>query len=156
MKRKIQSKFALALAILFTIFTLPANGLAASAEDNGITPDKAYEVDYTIKHEDGINESVADGFFEKPGILLEEDGKTYIQMTVTRGEMVKRFKGKYSEAIVVKNNEGGSKVLQLRVDDLSNMPLDMHIIVGGDAVHGLPGNEQTDYIILAFANKTKI
>src|SRR5690625_5391401 len=76
MKRKIQSKFALALAILFTIFTLPANGLAASAEDNGITPDKAYEVDYTIKHEDGINESVADGFFEKPGILLEEDRKS--------------------------------------------------------------------------------
>src|SRR5690625_7219523 len=76
-------------------------------------------------------------------------------MTVTSGEMVKSFKGKYSEAIVVKNNEGGSKVLQLRVDDLSNMPLDMHILVGGDAVPGFPGYDQQHVAILEFDKDSK-
>src|SRR5690625_5537438 len=84
---------------------------AGSGDDNGeevdvptkdtkttkITPDKAYEIDYTIKHENGVQDSVANDFFTNKGILLEKDDKTYVQMTITEGDMVKDLKNKYGE-----------------------------------------------------------
>lgn len=97
-----------------------------------LKPDNAYEIYPSIKHEDGISDSTADDFFEDKAILLKKDGKSYIQMTVGSGDMVKSFKGEYGEAIIVKTNKDGSKVLQLRVaNDLTDMPLKMHIVVPG-------------------------
>src|SRR5699024_2861990 len=55
--------------------------------EEDIDSDKTYEIDYTIKHEDGVNESVANNFFTNKGILLEKDDKTYVQMTITSGDM---------------------------------------------------------------------
>src|SRR5699024_10196296 len=57
-----------------------------------ITPDKEYYINYTIKHEDGIQDSVANDFFTNKGILLEKDNKTYVQMTITEGDMVSDLK----------------------------------------------------------------
>src|SRR5699024_11130796 len=57
-----------------------------------ITPDKAYEINYTIKHENGLQNSVANDFFTNKGILLEKDDKTYVQMIITEGDMVRDLK----------------------------------------------------------------
>src|SRR5699024_6723417 len=154
--KNIKKNFPLVLAILFTIFTLPVNGLTVLAEGSEITPDKVYEINTTIKQDDGKSDSVANGFFQDKGFLLEKHGKTYIQMTVDSGDMVKSFKGKYGEAIVVKDNKGGSKTLQLRVEnDLSNMSLDMHIIVPDGAIPGFPGYDSKHGAILEFDKNSK-
>src|SRR5699024_8899475 len=121
-----------------------------------LKPDKVYEINTTNKQEDGKSDSVANGFFQDKGFLLEKNGKTYIQMTVDSGDMVKSFKGKYGEAIVVKDNKGGSKTLQLRVEnDLSNMSLDMHIIVPDGAIPGFPGYDSKHGAILEFDKNSK-
>src|SRR5699024_9711511 len=41
-------------------------------EEATLTPDKVYEINYTILNENGKTASVADGFFIKPGTLLEK------------------------------------------------------------------------------------
>src|SRR5699024_3581100 len=66
-----------------------------------ITPDKAYEINYTIKHENGLQNSVANDFFKNKGILLEKDDKTYVQMTITTDDMVIDLNNIYGEALHV-------------------------------------------------------
>lgn len=99
--------------------------------DNKLVPDKVYEINYMIKHENGVNTSVADEFFEKPGYLLEKDGKTYLQVTINNGDMIKELSNKYGDALLLKKQDNGSIVVQLRVDnDLSDMLLNMRIDAG--------------------------
>src|SRR5699024_944835 len=116
-----------------------------------ITPDKEYYINYTIKHEDGIQDSVANDFFTNKGILLEKDNKTYVQMTITEGDMVSDLKNKYGEALLVNEKKDGSIVVQLRVNnDLANMPLNMHIIVPEGAIPGFPGYDENHKALLVF------
>lgn len=120
-------------------------------EENLLTPDKAYEIDYVIKHEDGIQDSIANQFFTGKAILLEKDGKTYAQLTITSGEMIKELKNKYGKALIVKKNDDGSIVVQLRVpNDLSNMKLEMHVVVPAGAIPGFPGYDEKHTAILVF------
>lgn len=120
-------------------------------EEDLLTPDKAYEIDYDIYHEDGSKPSISNDFFEKPALLLEKDGKKYIQMKITNGDMIKELKNKYGEALLVKENNDGSIVVQLRVNnDLSDMLLDMHIVVPGGTIPGFPGYDEKHKAILVF------
>lgn len=122
-----------------------------------LTPDKAYKIDYTILHEDGTKPSVADSFFEKPGILLEKDGIKYLQMTVENGDMVRSLSNEYGEYILVDQKSDGTKVMQLRVpSDLSDMELDMHIVVPEGAIPGFPGYDESHGAILTFGDATEI
>src|SRR5699024_10724063 len=75
------------------------------------TPDKAYEIDYTIKHATNDEVSAADSFFQKPGILLEKDGKRYLQLTVNSWEWIQYIKTKHGDVDVVKLNNDGSAVI---------------------------------------------
>ncbi|HLR52201.1 MAG TPA: NEAT domain-containing protein [Candidatus Avamphibacillus sp.] len=101
-------------------------------KSNQLVPDKAYEIDYIVKHETEDKASAADNFFEKPGILLEKDGAYYLQVTVTSSDMIDSLETEFGPAIIVEDN-GDSKVVQIRVnDDLSKATiLDMHITVPG-------------------------
>lgn len=101
-------------------------------ETNMLTPDKAYEIDYIIKHETEDQASAADNFFQKPGVLLEKDGVYYLQVTVTSSNMVDALETEFGPALIVEDN-GDSMVVQFRVnDDLSQATvLDMHITVPG-------------------------
>lgn len=120
-----------------------------SKEEDLLKPDKVIEIDYVIKHEDGEKESVANDFFKKPALLLEKDGKKYIQLTITNGDMIKELRNKYGDALFVRENDDGSIVLQLRVnDDLSDMLLEMHIIV--PPMPGFPGYDEDHKAILSF------
>lgn len=125
-------------------------GSEEETELTTLTPDKVYEVAYEILQEDGSGPSVADGFFVKPGHILEKDGVKYIQIKVTDGEYVKALSNEFGDAIIVKENEDGSVILQLKLkDDLSDMILDMHIVVGAGAMPGFPGYDAKHKAILS-------
>ncbi len=125
-------------------------------KDDLLTPDKVSKIDYTIKQEDGITDSVSNNFFTNKGFILEKDGKKYVQLTITDGKMVKSLKNKYDDAILVKENKDGSIVLQLRVDnDLSNMLLDMHIVVPEGAMPNFPGYDMEHTAIIVFDASTE-
>src|SRR5699024_5272973 len=127
-----------------------------SSTNNQLKPDKAYKINYTIKQKDGIKDSIGNDFFTNTGILLEKDGKTYLQMAIENGDMIKDLKGKYGEAIVVKKEKDGSTVVQLRVDnDLANMLLEMHVIVPEGAIPGFPGYNRDHEALLVFDKGSK-
>lgn len=121
-----------------------------------LTPDKAYKIMYQILHEDGNSVSVADGFFKKPGILLEHEGKTYLQMTVESADMIKSLSNEYGDYLTVADHKDGSRTIQLRVpNDLSDMKLDMHIVVPAGAIPGFPGYDEEHGAILTFDKDSK-
>src|SRR5699024_2724742 len=122
-----------------------------------ITPDKADEINDTIEAEHGFQNSDANEFFTNKGILLEKDDKTYVQMNITEGDMDRDLKNKYGEALLVNEKNDGSIVVQLRVNnDLSDMLLDMHIVVPEGAIAGFPGYNKDHKALLVFDKKSKI
>ena len=114
-----------------------------------LIPDKVYEIVYTLLKDDRSAKSIADQYFKKPGILLEKGDKKYVQFTITNADLVKELSNAHGHAIVVKENKDGSIVVQLRVnDDLSDMMLNMRIIV--------PGLYDNDYDTILVFDKESI
>src|SRR5690625_1836016 len=102
-----RKSFTILIALVLTLFTVPFGGFTAlAAEADYVMPDKAYGIDYTILHENGESNSIADSFFEKPGVLLEYGDEKYIQITTGSPEMIKAFSNEYGEYVLVdENNE---------------------------------------------------
>src|SRR5699024_4093937 len=126
-------------------------GTKQEKKSDQLVPDKAYEINYTIMHEDGNKPSISDEFFKKPAKLFEKDGKIYLQMTIMNGDMISELSNKYGNAVVVEKSDDGSIVVQLRVnDDLSDMLLDMHVKVPAGAIPGFPGYDENHAAILVF------
>ncbi|WP_026907396.1 NEAT domain-containing protein [Paucisalibacillus globulus] len=102
-------------------------------ESNQLKPDKAYTMNYIVKHATQDQESAANQFFKKPAVLLTKNGVNYLQLTITNWSMVDSLSTAYGEVAVVKVNSDGSAVVQLRVNgDLADpIKLDMHITVPG-------------------------
>lgn len=99
---------------------------------NILVSDKASTINFSIKHANGKETSVADEFFKKPATLIEKDGNMYAQLTIKNGNMVKNLKTEYGEVNILKVNKDGSIVVQFKVKkDLSNMKLKMLISVPG-------------------------
>jgi|SRR5690625_128259 len=126
-------------------------GTKQEKKSDQLVPDKAYEINYTIMHEDGNKPSISDEFFKKPAKLFEKDGKTYLQMTIMNGDMISELSNKYGNAVDVEKNDDGSIVVQFRVNsDLSDMLLDMHVKVPAGAIPGFPGYDEDHAAILVF------
>src|SRR5699024_8478044 len=126
-------------------------GTKQEKKSDQLVPDKAYEINYTIMHEDGNKPSISDEFFKKPAKLFEKDGKIYLQMTIMNGDMISELSNKYGNAVVVEKSDDGSIVVQLRVnDDLSDMLLDMHVKVLAVAIPCIPGYDENHAAILVF------
>src|SRR5699024_7521798 len=94
MKRKIQSKFALALAILFTIFTLPMNGLAALADDEVKTyKDGTYTVPLTFLHDKKDEDSAMQKFNKDSNVaIVIDNGEITVKTTLTKAVMFRDLK----------------------------------------------------------------
>src|SRR5699024_3329972 len=117
--------------------------------ESKLVPDKAFEIDYNIKQIDSDQDSVANNFFTGKAILLEKDGESFVQLTIKNGDMIKDLKNKYGEALLIKENNDGSIVVQLKVDnDLSDLKLEMHIVVPDGAIEGFPGYDEQHEAIL--------
>ncbi|PAV29613.1 hypothetical protein CIL05_09560 [Virgibacillus profundi] len=97
-----------------------------------LVPDKAYEIDFEIKHESEDKTSAADSFFKGPAILLEKDGERYLQITVTGKQYIESLKNKFGDMVVVKE-DGNTIVYQFKLDgSISDVILlDMIITVPG-------------------------
>src|SRR5699024_7928674 len=116
----------------FSTYGVFAKKKEESNEPDEQTPDELEEIDYVIMHENGKEESTANDFFVKPGHLFEKDGETYVQLTITNGDMVKGLSSEHGDVVIVKENNDGSIVVQLKVnDDLSDTLLEMRIVVPG-------------------------
>lgn len=101
-------------------------------EDQVVLPESAEEIDYVILHENGKDESTANNFFVKPGHLFEKDGKTYVQVTVNNGDMIKDLSTKFGKAVIVNENKDGSIDVQFQINnDRSDTTLEMRIVVPG-------------------------
>src|SRR5690625_436985 len=133
---KMKKSFNIFLVFLIMFFTVPFGGLKVSADagDNSrVIPDKAYEIDYVVKHETKDEESSANSFFNKPANLLySKDGEKYIQLTVKSWSMIEWLRTEHGNVIVV-NDDNNSALIQFKVDgDLSDViSLNMFVNVPG-------------------------
>lgn len=97
--------------------------------------DNVSTINFVIKHETENKPSIADQFFKKPAVLIEKDGERYLQLTVTNPEYINWLKFEFGEMKIVKINEDGSAVYQVKLPknfDLSRVALlDMMITVPG-------------------------
>lgn len=85
-------------------------------EEKTVKPDKAYEINYVVKHATKDEPSAADNFFVKPGILLEIDGEKYLQLTINNWDMIDWLKYNGKNVNVIKVNGDGSALVQLKVE----------------------------------------
>src|SRR5699024_765428 len=98
-----------------------------------LVPDKAFAIDYIVKHASEDEVSAADSFFKNPAYLLYKNGEKYLQLTVTNSNMIDSLRTANGDVVIVEENKDGSMVIQFKVDgDLSEaIFLDMHITVPG-------------------------
>jgi hypothetical protein len=101
--------------------------------DDPMKPDKAFTIDFILKHATEDKVSAADAFFQKPAILLYKDGEKYLQITITGAQFIDSLKTSNGEVVLVRENDDGSIVVQFKVDDdISEMILlDMILTVPG-------------------------
>ncbi len=78
---------------------------------------KAYKVNYRIVQENSDEPSIADEYFTGEALLIEKDGKKYLQFTSTNPEFIKYLETEYGMMVVVKQNADGSAVYQVEVPD---------------------------------------
>ena len=104
-------------------------------EKSELVPDKAFKIDYVVKHATEDKTSAADSFFNKPAFLLYgENGEQYIQLTINSWDMIDWIRTEHGgDVTVVKENDDGSALIQFQVTgDLSDViNLNMHITVPG-------------------------
>jgi len=107
--------------------------------------DKAYEIDYIIKHATKDEASAADNFFKKPAYLLYKNGEKYLQLTVTNSDMIKSLKTDNGDVLIVKENADGSMVIQFKVDgDLSDV-IDLNMFISVPDMPGAPGGYDMEH-----------
>lgn len=129
-----------------------------SEDKNGSEPEDAkevkYSIDYTVKHEKEDQVSTADQYFEKPGTLIEKDGKTYLQFTVNSWSMVNWLKANGKDVLIIsEDKKNDTATVQLRLDgELTDViKLSMEI-----TVPGLYENKHNVRLILDADSKEKI
>lgn len=124
-----------------------------SNDDSKVTPEKAFQYDYTVKHETEDKASAANEFFQKPATVLHKDGEKYIQVTVTSWEMIDDLKADNNDVKVIEENGDGSVLIQFKVDgDLSDtIPLNMKV-----TVPGLYSEDHTARMILDMGSEKKV
>src|SRR5699024_127220 len=103
-------------------------------EEKPETEDKVQTIDYVIKHETEDKASAADEFFEKPGKIIEKNGKYFLEVTVTNWSMIDDLKANGKKINVVKENEKDEvdeAVVQIPIaKDFSKIvPLSMKVTV---------------------------
>lgn len=95
---------------------------------------KGYSIDYVIKHATEDDASAADNFFEKPGTLLEKDGKKYLQITINSWSMIDWIKVNNKQVSIIKEDKSeDTALIQFEVPaDLSEiLQLSMKVTVPG-------------------------
>lgn len=121
MKKRLSIALTAIIAAIFLVI-IPTNSAFAIA-------DGTYNVSYKVVEAGNNNVSIADGYFSKPAKLTVENGKNYVQMTLTDSDYIKSLSGPYGNVTVV--SEGNNtRVVKMQVGDLSQpVTMNMHIVV---------------------------
>ena len=109
-------------------------------EKSELIPDKAYEIDFVIKHETEDRISAADEFFKKPGILLYKDGEKYLQLTVTNSDMIQSLSAGGKDVLIVQENADGSKVIQFKVAGAISDVIDLNMFISVPGLYDMEHN----------------
>ena len=123
---KKRSIFLLTLSVfLFAFVFQPVKSVFAQYADG------TYTIPYELKEAGSDNTSIADGYFQKPGKLIVENGVNYVELTITNSEWVKSLSGPYgSEQIVSEDKANDKRTVRLQVGDPSKpVTLNMHVVV---------------------------
>ena len=113
--------------------------------EDTLVPDKAYTIDYVVKHGSEDKASAADSFFKKPAYLLYKNDEKYIQLTVTNSDMIKSLSTTNGDVVIVEENKDGSMVIQFKVDgDLSDV-VSLNMFVSVPDMPGMPGGYDMEH-----------
>jgi len=114
-------------------------------EKDNLVPDKAYEINYVVKHETEDKVSTADSFFKKPAYLLYKNDEKYIQLTVTNSDMINSLSTANGDVIIVKENDDGSMIIQFKLDgDLSD-GIDLNMFISVPDMPAMPGGYDEEH-----------
>ena len=120
MKQKFSILFTAVITAILLIF-IPSNNVDVSAN--------SAQVDVEIKEAGSNNTSIANEYFANKATYTVENGKNYVQMTITDAQFVKSLSGPYGAAQVI-SDSGDTRVVKLQVGDLSQpVNLSMHVVV---------------------------
>lgn len=108
-------------------------------------PDKAYEIDYIIKHATENKVSAADSFFKNPAYLLYKNDEKYLQLTVTNSDMIKSLKANNHDVIIVQENPDGSMVIQFKIDGDISQVIHLNMFVSVPDMPGAPGGYDMEH-----------
>nr|WP_256021592.1 NEAT domain-containing protein [Paenibacillus kribbensis] len=95
----------------------------SSITENGTSPETGSNLDFTFL-KDGTNEkSVMDGYTEKPGVLIERDGKKYVRFTLKNSKQIDGFKveqnGVLSNVVTVSEDQtANTRVIEFEVKEV--------------------------------------
>lgn len=125
--RKRFSIAIIAILVTITLAFFPTGSAFAQLADG------TYDLPYSVKEAGNNNVSIADGYFSKPAKLIVKNGEKHVQMTIKEANYVKSL----SNTSVVSDN-GNTRVVQMKVNDLSQpVSVSMHIVVP-EEVAGMP------------------
>lgn len=132
MRKKFTLLFTLGVLVFALVF-LPQGSVLAQYADG------TYDVHFELKEAGNDNTSIADGYFSKPAKLVVENGKNFVQLTITSSEWVKALSGPAGEATVISEDKNNNtRTVKLQVGDLSKpVELQMHVVVP-EEIAGMP------------------
>ncbi|URJ43830.1 NEAT domain-containing protein [Paenibacillus polymyxa] len=94
-----------------------------SITGNGTSPETSSNLDFTLL-KDGTNEkSMMDGYTEKPGVLIEREGKRYVRFTLKNSKQIDGFKVEQSGtltnvATVSEDKAANTRVIEFEVKEV--------------------------------------
>ncbi|MGQ3480013.1 NEAT domain-containing protein [Paenibacillus sp. TY11] len=95
-----------------------------SITGNGTSPETNSNLDFTLL-KDGTNEkSMMDGYTEKPGVLIERNGKKYVRFTLKNSKQIDGFKVEQkngaltSVATVSEDKTANTRIIEFEVKEL--------------------------------------
>ncbi|MEE4564350.1 NEAT domain-containing protein [Paenibacillus polymyxa] len=94
-----------------------------SITENGSSPETTSNLDFTLL-KDGTNEvSMMDGYTEKPGTLIERNGKKYVRFTLKKSEQIDGFKVEQNGvltnvATVSEDKTANTRVIEFEVKEI--------------------------------------
>ncbi|URJ50291.1 NEAT domain-containing protein [Paenibacillus polymyxa] len=94
-----------------------------SITGNGTSPETSSNLDFTLL-KDGTNEkSMMDGYTEKPGALIERNGKKYVRFTLKNSKQIDGFKVEQNgvltnTAVVSENQTANTRVIEFEVKEV--------------------------------------
>ncbi|WP_262174093.1 NEAT domain-containing protein [Saccharococcus sp. Marseille-Q5394] len=127
MRRRVAPLFG-AVLLLWAIAS--ASVVAESLSDG------VYAVEYELLQGDSDSVSIANDYFEKPGLLKVDGGKQVLQLTLNHSNWVKELQipsdGGFADAqVVAEDEEADTRVIELNVDGklAEPFPVKMHVVI---------------------------